>query len=270
LTDKRWRISDPIFESEKICFNFRIWPWNGHRRFAYDLVSFIKPSRFVELGTYWGTSFFAFCQAIKDFNLQTEGIAVDTWEGDGHTGPYDPEAFETFSRIQKEIFGKLNIRLLKMTFQNALPLVKDKSVDLLHIDGCHDYEAVKQDYETWLPKLNQNGIVLFHDVADSVNYESVRFWKEISKDLPHMKFQHSWGLGILFPKGNDYYDAMKSDNFDDKLKIYEYRSDLDYALVRIDILKKMMEDRKEKPAEIEPSSFSRWKNAISRYLKPTS
>ena len=32
-------------------------PWSGHRSFAYDLVSFVKPNTIVELGTHYGTSF---------------------------------------------------------------------------------------------------------------------------------------------------------------------------------------------------------------------
>lgn len=233
MVEKVWEIGEPHFEAEQECAKFRIWPWHGHRRFAYDLIRFIKPERIVELGTYWGTSFFAFCQAVKDFNLATECVAIDTWEGDEHTGKYDSEAFETFCRIEKQLFSNINIRQLKMRFDDALNHIDDGSVDLLHIDGCHEYDAVKEDYQSWLPKLKKNGIVLFHDIANTVDYGSVRFWKEISSDFPHLTFLHSWGLGVLFPKDRKYYNQIYANNFSEKMKIYEYHSELDLARIQL-------------------------------------
>ncbi len=148
MEDKKWIISEPEFEADVVCPMFRSWPWHGHRRFAYDLIRFIQPSRLVELGTYWGTSFFAFCQAIKDFNLPTQCIAVDSWEGDKHTQKYGQEVFDNFMMISKNSFSKLDILPLKMLFTEAMERVENDSVDILHIDGCHDYDTVAEDYNT--------------------------------------------------------------------------------------------------------------------------
>lgn len=41
----------------------------------------------------------------------------------------------------------------------------DKKFDFIFIDGSHLYEDVKLDYELWYPKMEQGGIMCFHDSA---------------------------------------------------------------------------------------------------------
>lgn len=231
MPEKKWQIGQPIFEADLICPDHRVWPWNGHRLFAYDLVRFLKPQLYVELGTYWGTSFFTVCQAVKDAQLMTRCVAVDCWEGDSQTGPYGGNVYETVCKIRQDLFASINTELIRSYFKDAVDKIADASIDLLHIDGLHTYEAVKEDYETWYPKLADNGIILFHDIADSCEYGSVKFWHELAESLPSFSFQHSWGLGVLFPKGQLYLDLMEKNNLTDKLKIYEYKAELDLCRI---------------------------------------
>ena len=86
-----------------------------------------------------------------------------------------------------------------MTFAEALPETPDGSVDLMHIDGFHTYEAVSEDFHAWLPKLAMGGVMLFHDVAETTGYGSAYFWSELREKYPGFHFTHSWGLGVLFP-----------------------------------------------------------------------
>ena len=182
--------------------------WAGHRWFAYDLVRWGRPDLIVELGTQYGPSFFTFCQAVRDEGLATSLHAIDTWEGDTFTGSYGDEVVEVVKRIQAEAFSDLDAHLHQCRFRDALDTFDDASIDLLHIDGCHDYDNVKDDYESWLPKVAANGLVMFHDVDPDTDLGSARYWEELAPTLPSFSFPHSVGLGVLFPKGTDGFDYL--------------------------------------------------------------
>ncbi|GMV27101.1 MAG: hypothetical protein AMXMBFR58_31320 [Phycisphaerae bacterium] len=219
-----WKVHAPAFAADAVCPLMPVWPWGGHRGWAYDLVRFMKPAVIAELGVHWGTSLFAFAQAVKDGKLTAHMIGVDTWAGDGHTGPYGSEVLATVRRIVNEHFPRQSFELHPMTFDEALPKIADESVNLLHIDGFHEYDAVKHDFETWLCKLAPDGVVLLHDVAETTGYGSARYWKELTEQYPGFAFTHSWGLGVIFPKGDRWFKAIQKQNLADKMALYTYRS----------------------------------------------
>ena len=90
-------------------------PWAGHRWFAYDLVRWAGPAKIVELGTHYGCSFFAFCQAAQDARSACEIMAVDTWEGEEHSGRYSEEVYEFFTRTLERRFAAVNARVQRST-----------------------------------------------------------------------------------------------------------------------------------------------------------
>jgi hypothetical protein len=241
-----WIVGQPYFCSDDINPGLAVSPWSGHRNFAYDLMAFIRPARIVELGTHYGASFFAFMQASKDFKINAEHIAVDTWIGEAHAGQYGEDVFEIVNETIRKFFKEENVKLLRKTFDEALLDVCDSSVDLLHIDGFHSYEAVSHDYLTWLPKLSENGIVLFHDVAPSSGYGSALFWEQIKKNYPHFEFlSHSFGLGILFPNGVSEYAEMSKYLNKNILDLYRFKSEYYLKNKQYDDARKQLEERWE-------------------------
>ena len=116
--------------------------WTGHIDFAYDLILNCRPETIVELGTHWGRSFFSMAQASKDLNLLTKLYAVDSWKGNNHTGGYSDEVWDFVNKIKSDFYIEQAIHFLRKTFDEAVDEFKDKSIDILHIDGYHTYEAV--------------------------------------------------------------------------------------------------------------------------------
>jgi hypothetical protein len=241
--DAVWEIGTATFEADAECPLMPVWPWGGHRNWAYDLVRFIRPPVIAELGVHWGTSLFAFAQAVKDANLASRMIGVDTWRGDNHTGPYGTEVLGTVQKIADTWFPRQKFDFHPMTFDEALPLVADESVDLMHIDGFHTYEAVEHDFETWLPKLAPEGIILLHDVDQSTGYGSAKFWNDLLKKHPGFAFTHSWGLGVVFPKGDRWLRALERNGIADKISLYTYRAQFERSQIELRDTGKMAVER---------------------------
>jgi hypothetical protein len=181
--------------------------WIEHVPFAFWLVDVLRPGVIVELGTHSGVSYSAMCQAVQSVGLATACFAVDNWKGDPHAGFYDEDVYQNFRAFHDRHYSAFS-RLVRATFDEALPHFEDGTIDLLHIDGLHTYDAVRHDFECWLPKLSANAIVLLHDTNVRESTFAVnRFWRDISDTWRHFEFIHGHGLGVL-ATGRDYSDPL--------------------------------------------------------------
>ena len=171
--------------------------WIGHLPFAFWIIDAVAPDNLVELGTHGGVSYCAFCQAIKHLELPTRAHAIDTWDGDSHTGDYPSETYIELKEYHDQRYAAFS-DLVRTTFDNAVGKFADGSIDLLHIDGLHTFDAVSHDFETWLPKLSDRAVVLFHDInVYERDFGVQEFWREISAQYPSFAFEHGHGLGVL-------------------------------------------------------------------------
>jgi predicted O-methyltransferase YrrM len=118
----------------------------------------------VEIGSWKGRSTLYLAQGSK------RGNTVKIYAVDNHTG--SPElvprfgtdiwTFDEFARnIERFGVGDLVIPIVKTSAEAAA--ITHEPVELIFVDGAHDYESVKKDFELWSPKVVDGGVIAFHD-----------------------------------------------------------------------------------------------------------
>lgn len=171
--------------------------WIEHVPFGMFLIDILRPRLVVELGTYCGVSYCAFCQAVQQLGVSTTCYAIGSWQGDTHTGPYGPEVLADLRAHHDPLYARFS-QLIQSNFEDAQSYFEDVSIDLLHIDGHHTYDAVKGDGERWLPKMSSSGVMLLHGIsAREGDFGIRRLWEELKPVYPHLEFFHGYGLGLI-------------------------------------------------------------------------
>ena len=171
--------------------------WLEHGPFAFWIVKALRPRLIVELGSYSGYSFCCFCEQMTRSGIDGRAIAIDTWRGDEHSGNYDDAVFDNLSQYVNAHHASM-AELKRMYFVDALPAVADGSIDLLHVDGRHFYDDVVEDFTSWMPKLSDRAVVLFHDTqVRERGFGVYKYWAELEQHYPAFEFHHGHGLGVL-------------------------------------------------------------------------
>lgn len=241
MIKEKWKYYNPKFECDEINpMMLKYAPWSGHRFFAYDYIRNMMPHNIIELGSHYGCSSFAFLQAIKDAALKVEFTAIDTWEGDSITKYGEQEdVYSNFENVRNNLYSDILCNIIKDRFENVADKISDKSADLIHIDGSHEYEDVKRDFNIWKSKVKENGVIFFHDIApeyvEGKLMGSYYFWNELKEEYPYtLEFPFSYGLGILCFSEEQYRFLKYNIDFE-----YYQKVNNTYAVICADEIRKM-------------------------------
>ena len=111
----------------------------------------------VEIGSWKGKSTHALLSGCKGTVWAVDHFK-GSWADEAHKEARERDIYPDFL----ENVGRFkNLKVLKMSSKEAAKQFKDKSVDMVFIDGGHTYEEVKQDIEMWLPKAKK--LICGHD-----------------------------------------------------------------------------------------------------------
>ena len=163
--------------------------WTAHIEFAVWLTSRFFPQVVVDLGVDYGCSTYAW--GASGFS---QVIGIDWFRGDEQTGFRDTQAAVSSlaATLIQDCQYKDSVRIWKTDFEDAAKVFKG-TIDVLHVDGLHTYEALKRDLKQWLPKLAKGGVVVMHGISALPDTVGRAFEK---LDQPKTRLEHSTGLGV--------------------------------------------------------------------------
>lgn len=138
------------------------WLTDNEGRLLYNLASSCTGRGvIVEIGSWKGKS------TIWLANGSKKGSNIKVFAIDPHEGIVTEE--KVFSSSYEDFRNFISIAKVDDIVNPIVKTSEDavktftEQVELIFIDGLHEYDYVKLDFELWFPKLLEGGIMAFHD-----------------------------------------------------------------------------------------------------------
>jgi predicted O-methyltransferase YrrM len=126
-----------------------------------------------EIGVWKGKSSYIFATAIK--NRRGSLYSIDPFDGDGDSASKDSyqeqikqmpvSLLQNFQDTMRKHGLLESVKILPYLSSEARKKFEGNKIDLLFIDGNHDYESVKEDYLLWSDLIVSGGALVLHDVG---------------------------------------------------------------------------------------------------------
>lgn len=178
-----------------------------------DFLMFLdgKPLHTVmEIGTSRGGVFYALCHLA---DTKAIIISIDLPEGEfggGYTRD-DQKRMEGYAKGKQQLYFCRKDSHLESTKQEVIKEVLGKTkLDLLFIDGDHNYDGVKKDWKMYSPLVRDGGLIVFHDICHHPTVPKCqveKVWKELKSKYKTREFidpnDKTWGgIGVITFEAN--------------------------------------------------------------------
>ena len=159
-------------------------------RVMASLIIEHKLKRTVEIGVYRGSSLFP--QAVAQRYIGGIAVGIDPYSADeakqfNNREILDPREDIIKSRDWESVYQSVldtielhdfsnYCEIMRMTSDQAANLI-EPGVDMVHIDGNHDYVKVESDIKNYVPKLRVGGFLVMDDISwrtIAPQYESLK------------------------------------------------------------------------------------------------
>lgn len=146
----------------------------------------------VEIGSWQGKSSVCLARGLRG-KFHPRLCCIDPFDasGDGESsGLYDQRAQQLDNGLRRSFEDNLR----EVGVRGLVDVRQGRSheqaqqwhepIDLLFLDGDHSYEAVRQDFEDWAPKIRPGGYLALHDAMHEVHEGPRRVVEELVNNDP--------------------------------------------------------------------------------------
>jgi hypothetical protein len=168
----------------------------------YEIFCFFKPRKILEIGVYRGQTLSLFSVLAKlinsELNYEIHGVSPFDSTGDSFS-EYEKIDYLSDCKKNMNFFNCKSYFFHKnlSTDSAAEDIIRGGKWDLIYVDGSHEYEIVKLDFENALIGLNSGGVLILDDSSLYLPHEqdSQRFWgwpgpSRVANELVRNKMKH--------------------------------------------------------------------------------
>ena len=164
-----------------------------------DRLSKMESAITIEIGTYMRGTLIGWSRITKDLL-----ISIDIPQGYNHRRQNLYQSLN-YPNSNPEIITLQENSQAVSTVDKVRQILQDKQVDILFIDGDHQYEGVKRDFELWSPLVRSGGVIVFHDIVkcDANNYGVHILWEELkslhrTEEIVADYTRQAFGIGLVY------------------------------------------------------------------------
>lgn len=145
----------------------------------YLLLSEFKPNNCLEIGVYRGQmiSLWSFISKLLNYDINIAGLAPFESASDSDSKYLDDIDYLNDTKKNHEFFNlkQPEYCIEYSTTKNAKKFIESREWDLIFIDGNHDYEVVKSDFELAMNNLSNNGFIVMDDSSLYFDFQQKKF-----------------------------------------------------------------------------------------------
>lgn len=136
----------------------------------------------VEIGTYYGRATYCLATGAKVSGAHVYTIDAYTPHTIGEMIVLPEIAQAVKVMLKEQVLGRHVTMMIGEA--KAIGKIWEKPIDLLFIDGSHEYKDVKADFNAW--KKHVKGVIAFHDYTDH--------WPGVQKFVNELVASEQWAI----------------------------------------------------------------------------